>query len=229
MSYFNANELPLPEISYVAWVDVMGIESHMQRSIKSAANFIYKLHVAALESPRTVVSLYPMMDGFYATCQSRPAMEEFLRALFYKLAHLFVSETKPHFRFLARGGLAYGEIYHGRGLSDAASSTLAANKPHRDSIVLGVPVIDANRVERLAPPFGVAIHESARAAAPTGSRPYNDEWWVWFDANYPRDPLRVAIREYFEWYRRNVDKTKYDRGRIMVHEALALRYLDDAF
>jgi len=49
--YFNANKLLDPSNEYVCWIDVMGIKSSMERSIKISANFIYKLHIAAIEAP----------------------------------------------------------------------------------------------------------------------------------------------------------------------------------
>jgi hypothetical protein len=42
---FNADHLPETASEYVAWVDVMGTQVSMSRSIKTTANFIFKLHI----------------------------------------------------------------------------------------------------------------------------------------------------------------------------------------
>jgi len=47
---FNAGHLPEMASEYVAWVDVMGTQVSMSRSINATANFIFKLHIAALRA-----------------------------------------------------------------------------------------------------------------------------------------------------------------------------------
>jgi hypothetical protein len=47
---FHAGELPVSRSQYVGWIDAMGIQSAMGRSIDVAANFVFKLHIAVLES-----------------------------------------------------------------------------------------------------------------------------------------------------------------------------------
>lgn len=44
--FFNAAHLPLPTEQYVAWVDVMGTQTSMSTSLRTAANFMFKLHIA---------------------------------------------------------------------------------------------------------------------------------------------------------------------------------------
>ncbi len=39
---FKSKLIPTPKNEYVAWVDVMGIQSSMSRSIDISANFIFK-------------------------------------------------------------------------------------------------------------------------------------------------------------------------------------------
>ena len=64
--FFNAAHLPLPIDQYVAWVDVMGTQASMSTSLRTAANFMFKLHIAAFQAPRERARIYPVMDGFYA-------------------------------------------------------------------------------------------------------------------------------------------------------------------
>lgn len=224
MTYFDVRALPAPSNEYVAWVDVMGIQSHMHRSINSAANFMFKLHVAALDSPRDGVLLYPVMDGFYATSKSRAALETFLKSVFRQCAGAFSAEKMNHFRFLILGAIAFGSVYHGSEVGDAGSKRLAENPNYRASLVLGPPIVDANLSARDAPPFGIAIHASAKAAAPTGEHPYAEDRWHWFDASFNKAEFSTSLRDYYAWCRKKSAEINYDTGRIDYHEYLALNY-----
>ncbi len=73
---FKSKLIPTPKNEYVAWVDVMGIQSSMSRSIDISANFIFKLHIAALNAKTAKLNIYPVMDGFYALSVRRSRTEE---------------------------------------------------------------------------------------------------------------------------------------------------------
>ena len=153
--YFDALNLGEPSSEYVAWIDVMGMQGILARSVKIAANFSYKLHIAALESPNAEIKLYPIMDGLYACSPSRDALIAFIRSVLRVLTAKFVDETKHGYRFLVRCGVAHGEVYHGCDLNRAASFTLADNPGYRDKLMIGEPIVSAFKGERKAPPFGV--------------------------------------------------------------------------
>jgi hypothetical protein len=104
--FFDARELGEPSSEYVAWIDVMGIQGALRRSIKIAANFVYKLHDAALQARTGRLRLYPIMDGFYASSPDSETMGAFLRQVFRSSAQEFVSQEKELFRFLIKGALA---------------------------------------------------------------------------------------------------------------------------
>jgi len=62
----GAQHLPAaPTPAYVAWLDVIGAKGAMLRSLPVAANFVFMLHVTALEDYANfpVLRLYPVMDG----------------------------------------------------------------------------------------------------------------------------------------------------------------------
>lgn len=48
--YFNVTEIDEVPVKYVAWLDLMGSESVMQRSMETSAIFLGKLHGAALKT-----------------------------------------------------------------------------------------------------------------------------------------------------------------------------------
>jgi hypothetical protein len=177
---FNANRLPQMTSEYVAWVDVMGTQISMSKSISITANFIFKLHIAALRAKLQGITLYPVMDGFYASSASRNQMMDFLRGVYRSVAEEFNSTTEQFHRFAIRGGLAFGPVIHGSGVGQCALE-IAANPAYSNSVLLGLPMVQAHLSEHDAPPFGVFVHESARTFAPNGTEPLHWIWWVWKD------------------------------------------------
>jgi len=110
--FFNAAHLPPPTEEYVAWVDVMGTQASMSTSLRTTANFMFKLHIAAFQAPRQHVRIYPVMDGFYAAAPGKADMLNFLRGVFSALGHEFNVTEENRFRFIVRGGLAFGPSIH---------------------------------------------------------------------------------------------------------------------
>lgn len=211
----------------VAWVDVMGIQSALARSVKVAANFVYKLHHAALTVPNDLVRLYPVMDGFYATSEFAQALARFLAGVFELAAREFIDESNPSFRFLIRGAVAKGNIYHGYRLSAQASWTLAQHQAHRDMIVLGTPIVDAHLGEREAPPFGIFADRTADDFERAGY-PF-DAWWPWYRLSSDSTlAARLAdnLEEYYEWAGSS-DESGYDESRIRIHRGFASLYFRD--
>lgn len=110
---FHAGYLPQALPEYIAWVDVMGTQASMSRSLAISANFIFKLHTAALQAPNQNVTLYPVMDGFYASSSDKGEILDFLRSVFQEVAAEFNGEPVEHHRFIIKGALAFGPVIHG--------------------------------------------------------------------------------------------------------------------
>jgi hypothetical protein len=237
---FHAGGLPVSPSQYVGWIVAMGIQSAMGRSIDVAANFVFKLHIAVLESidvlsahRRRSVFLYPVMDGVYFVTDDQQALFKFLRQVFGRLAREFVETTEMRHRFLVRGALACGPVVHGLQLPEGASATLAAHPEYRSSILLGLPMIQAYLTERLAPPFSMYIHESARAFAPAVLSTIRVTWWRWFttpeDERWPdlAPRLRDELRGYFRWCEERAMEIGYESESIKKHRGLADQYFAD--
>jgi hypothetical protein len=172
--YFNAKALPAPTNEYVAWVDVMGVQSAMSRSLNITANFVFKLHTAALQAPNTAgLRLYPVMDGLYIASSNQAAILDFLRSVFSAIAETFINETENMHRFIVRGALAFGPVIHGANVKSSAAKVFGtpAGGNYKDAILLGMPMVQSHLAEKDAPPFGIFVHESARAFAPAGAVP----------------------------------------------------------
>ena len=226
--YFNSQVLPSPANEYVAWVDVMGVQSAMSRSLNITANFIFKLHVAALQAPHAGLSLYPVMDGLYISSANQQAMLDFLRSVFTDIAATFVDETENLHRFIVRGALAFGPVIHGAGVPANASNAFgtSAGGAYKNAILLGMPMVQSHISERNAPPFGLFVHDSARTFAPPLTQPLHHVWWKWVNPGNSQvwNGLPDALGGYYAWCRERASSILYDRERIDIHSDLARQY-----
>jgi len=161
---------------------------------------------------------------FFATSPNRNELEFFISHVFGGIATVFCRDDgKPGFHFIIRGAIAFGEIYFGKDLEMGASRTLDSNPEYKSQILLGKPIVFAFESEHKAPPFGVAIHESARQEAPEGESPFVSEWWKWSESDENLCKLFACLKKYYAWCRK--DKSmNYDETRINFHETLADRY-----
>jgi hypothetical protein len=227
--FFNAAQLPAPTEEYVAWVDVMGTQASMSTSLRTAANFMFKLHIAAFQAPRERLRIYPVMDGFYAAAPGKADMLNFLRAVFAALGHEFNVTEENRFRFIVRGGLAFGPSIHGVDVPAAASTVVADARHYRDSILLGMPMVQAHVSEAEAPPFGLFVHESARAFAQVGQQPLHDRWWRWDEfgnegVQQTWAMLHGNLKAYFDWCTERSLRIGYALDRINAHRTMASQY-----
>ena len=94
--FFDASKLsPAPE--YVCWIDVMGSESIMLRSLKTASNFVMKLHIAALTACDSInVDVFPVIDGMYVCSPSQKRILDFIDRVYSILADTFINETEQY-------------------------------------------------------------------------------------------------------------------------------------
>jgi len=223
---FNAGELGEPTEEFVVWMDVMGIQVALKRSVKVAANFVYKIHHAALKFADPI-TLYPVMDGIYACATERATIEAFLSFVFRSVAKEFVQCVRLDFRFMVRAAVAHGAVYHGANLSKKASWTLGQHPEYRQQILLGMPMVHAHLGEPEAPPFGVYVDESAVGFA-SGPYPF-DVWWRWYseaDADLVAS-LRTELSSYYDNCTQEAAASGYDVSRIRIHRGQASLYLRD--
>ncbi len=100
-------------------------------------------------------------------------------------------------------------------------------KNYLGGTAIGMAISHAYEAEGSAPPFGVYIHESARAFAPRtkDSFPYLTNLWRWYDDN---DALTWATRrtllEHFDWLEKNPVASQYDAEPMRRHKCLAVEY-----
>jgi hypothetical protein len=234
--YFNSQHLPTAQPEYVTWIDVMGIGPTMGRSLDMAANFVFKLHVAALQAPQNTMTLYPIMDGLYAASPDKQAVLDFVGSVFSQCAQEFMNtpQDQQHHRFIIRGAIAYGPVIHGRSVPPAATqgapvqpNVFVANQVYRDAILIGLPMVQAHTTEPLAPPYGLYVHESARTFAPAGQQPIHFNWWKWSQYNNAVwQQLSPQLLCYFDWCKQRSQPLGYKSERIEAHREVAEQYFE---
>jgi hypothetical protein len=193
---FNSEHLKPADNVYVGWLDLMGAGHIMGASVRKSANFLTRLHMAVHRAVTAVDfkgRLLTINDGvFIVTPSKRELMSVMGRALIL-LSCDFVAVPRPHDRFLMRGGIAYGPVYFGGDLIPGlAPKKLRENAEFLLPVMFGPPIIQAYRAESFAPPFGVAVHESARAFFPPQEEPFRMTHWLWWAPNEPVDYPRNA-------------------------------------
>ncbi len=222
--FVDSSKLPSGKNEYVCWIDLMGTSSIMSQSLERATNFILRLQTAILIAKTEKHTVYPMLDGAYVTAGSKADIQGLLKNVFRLLATEFLSAANQH-RFIPKASLAYGPLVHGRDINESVNADIAKNKSIRNSILLGLPVIEAYVGEHQAPPFGVYIDLSARSFAPPRTKPIPHVWWRWFNKNEKiRKEMGQKIVEYYEWIEKNKYNQTYSKERINVHKEMAIEY-----
>jgi hypothetical protein len=195
----------------------MGAGHVMSISPAKSANYLSRLHmaVALATASSTDLHLNPINDGVFVTTASKPLIMRVVRDVLAYLSAYFISTGPPQDKFLVRAAIAYGPVYHGGALR--ACLSLQKQRQHADTfegVQFGAPIIQAYRAESSAPPYGVAIHESARSFSPGGTRPFRQTHWLWWPTAEELRPLSkfvslpdlarclaVDLGRYFDWMR----------------------------
>jgi len=207
----------------------MGSRKAMSYSWRRSANFIGRLHSAVLSCDRVNARVYPVMDGVFITSRSHRDMLSLVRAVLANLAFTFAKAKDDRHRFLVRGGLAFGHVVHGADIDKGASPIIAEAGSYRDSLLFGIPMIQAFEAEHHAPPFGVAIDVSARGFSEDGFVPLSGRWFIWHNqTDYPfMAEFKDALKKYFDWCDRHAQSMEYGKDRLLEHRNMAEEYFGE--
>lgn len=214
---------------YVGWVDVMGSQSVMLRSLNMSAHFLMKLHLASLHSHDSSIELFPVIDGIYACSSSQKSILNFLNKVNSSLAITFILEPVALHKFMIRSGLAYGPVITGKETL-ACAAELQENSKQINQIFFGAPLTQAFQIEKKAAPFGVAMHESVRSFAPNKETPMSGTYWKWW--KHPMEDglaleLFDSLKKYYAWCSAHTAMLSYDKTDIESHIELAKEYFSD--
>lgn len=239
--YFDVSQIAEAPVKYVAWLDLMGSESIMQRSMGVSATFLGKLHTAALRTRDEVlgtqddVILYPIVDGVYLTSPKQASLLRAIKDIMRRCALAFIFENKPLYHFMVRCCVAVGPIVEGTALWTTSHHQLRNNPDHSKHILFGPPVAAAYFNERHASPFGVWIDTSARVQSPDGSHPLSCTHWQWWLLDQNSVDTEIAqtlyrhLEQYLLWCQRCDSWLLYPTEDIERHLHLAQQYFTNVF
>ena len=172
--------------------------------------------------------LFPMVDGLYAISESLDAMKFFISDVFRSMAAEFIA-LQPWEQSVIRGALAFGPVILGS--ESKGGSDVLAKSTYTDSILLGIPLVQAFVAESSAPPFGIYIHESARSFAPSNQNPISHilwRWWLSDDTNRKlAEALAQQLKLYYAYCKKFPVGTSYAADRLAAHQELAREYFDE--
>lgn len=213
---FNAENINSATNCYVAWIDLMGAGHLMSTSIQKSANFLARLHMVVESTKRDTGfngETVAINDGIYLISPSQEQTEAVLTIVIARLSGLFLAIPRPHDRLLARSGLAYGPVYNAKHLNKGTG--VRKNKRFPElyrNVAFGPPIIQAYQSEGNAPPFGIAIHESARSFSEPGTLPFRMTHRLWWQASKNivdlgrlpaltslKDELHAELKQHFKW------------------------------
>lgn len=249
--YFDAAKLHAPRGEYVLWCDGMGTGEALSNSLRSAANFIFKLHRALAEAvgSQSDVHVYPLMDGMYVTASKRQVIQDMIRDAFVRLGQEFNLHDDVTRHFLVRGGVAYGATIHGADVSEDAfvpgvgTKFEAANRKAfakstlnttRSQLLLSSAMTMAYRVESLAPPFGVFVDDSALSMPQTvdgRDKGFPSRMWRWWEkdatARTVATQLATKVDAYFSEVSERTRELAYPAESLSKHKAAYEEYFRD--
>jgi hypothetical protein len=93
-------------------------------------------------------------------------------------------------------------------------------------------MVQAYQMERAAPPFGIAVHETARTFTNSGSdRLFTGKWFRWWQRREQVDAIAVpalfkAINSHFDWCSSHSDELDYSPDRLKEHRRMSEQYFD---
>ncbi len=230
MSYIDTGSIPPAQNGYVLWVDIMGTKNKVYSSVMTASIFMLKLHAAVLQNLTDDLIAYPIMDGAYITSINRSSIQRFITKLFATIGKDIIKQTDTKHCFLIKAALAFGPLINGKDISVRINRTFQNRDQYKNSILIGLPMIQAYSSESLAPPFGVFIHESARAFAPEGEMPFEHKWWKWFIRDRrvwtqeQNNKLQNTLKRYFQEAENQSIVEDYSMDRITFHKKMFAEY-----
>lgn len=230
-AYFNADRMPNSRKEYVAFIDIMGIQSKMIHSTKQASNYIFKLHATLLEAWRIrgykTISIYPIMDGAYITSTKKDDMLNLLTAVYNSISMALLCEDKYQFWYMVRASVAYGDVIHGRDIPYDACLEFSSRVGYKEQLLISPAMIEAYKGERDAAPMGINICNSA-SSRNNGIK----ITWKWYsNPNIKTIPQNLEsfkdrLKNYLSWLNEHSNEGKYPSESRQRHRDAVYSYFD---
>jgi hypothetical protein len=99
---------------------------------------------------------------------------------------------------------------------------------YANSVLLGMPLVQASAAEKCTPPFAVSIDESLRAFGRLGTNRITVSLWRWWSKNPENRKITNAwlpfLHSYYEWCRKSATASGYPPERIADSVRVAPRF-----
>ncbi len=236
----NTDAFPPPSPEFVCWLDLMGMENQMQRSLPKTANFAMKLLVAARSPLRplpSTVGVCPVIDGLFIHSPDRWSLMSVVRDTFARLAMVCLAGGGPEHTFLVRAAIAYGPLVRGADVPEECFRPgtyhgISSMRPDEaDRVVFGFGISRAYAAIRQSPPFGVVVDSSATESAMPGTGiATSGPFWHWWGGEPDEvdevlvSRLKASVLRYFGWCEERPIETGYEPERLSAHRKLFAEY-----
>ncbi len=153
-------------------------------------------------------------------------IEQFSRQVMESMYRVFTATKNPMHQFFVRGAIAFGQVAEGsqlvKGLGEGSTATRFVER-----VVLGPPVSNAYASESNASPFGVIVHESARA----GFKHMLFQWWNVGSAKASEkkrmcDEANEEILKYLDWCEEHPILSGLKTDQIHRYRTLTKEFFD---
>lgn len=220
----NTSAFKPKDSSYVCWIDIMGTRAIMSESFEKATNFILRFHAICMQSIRNLDTMkcYPLMDGVFLTSQDIDTLKKCIDTLFNNLAKIFCDEELCAHQFIVRGSIAKGGMSYGENIDESICVDIASNNDYKANLLFGMPMIQAYKTEKNAPPFGIYIHESARDYDKLIGRYYG-----WCKDADTRTTMMKELKQYFDWCKYYSHYLEMDKNKIDTYKELVEEYFSN--
>lgn len=238
---FSSEKLGDASYYYVAWLDLMGAGHIMGTSVHKSANFLVRLHMA-VETARMKsgyeLRTLPINDGIFIIGTKKGELMTVVRWAMVLLSARFIGTPRPHDRCLMKGAIAFGPVYSGEQLRPGISNKKLRERPdYLERVLFGPPIIQAYKSESTAPPYGIAVHESARAFSAEGEPPFQMTHWLWWQDNAESKPvphvpsltdfkdcLAMELQNHFKWMDESLIFHGVSADKIQTWSKMAKQY-----
>ena len=164
------------------------------------------------------------MDGIFITSPDAQTIQTVINIIFSNVANIFLTEERNIHRFIIKGSLAYGIVYHGDMITNGICQEIAQNKDYKKTILLGMPMMQSISMEKTAPPFGIYIHESARKY-----QILQGKYYRWTDPNIDFVKFQYKVEKYFDWSSDYSEYLEMDMQKINKYKKLVKEYFSKRY
>jgi len=168
------------------------------------------MHIGIIEmiGAHNNIEFFPMNDGVFIVSRRRNHLLNFVNKYMFSLFEIATGRDNKRKRnhefnmdtsFLVKGAISYGPMYYKAGIKEC-NDMLKINDEYTNRLLSGLPMIHAYESENEAPPFGIFVHESARAFHHPEDTPIAYVFWKWWEQLDNPQGIKKMVNEFVVEY-----------------------------